>query len=464
MKKLHTDLSIGLGVLWAIGQVYALPQVSDVRLTQLPGAREVKVTYNLSENAIVTLAIATNGVALADREVTSLSGDVNRLVTAGEGKEIIWNTGADWPERSAGGVQAGVTAWPENDPPAVMVVNLGEGANAASYPVNYYASVNALPEGGVANAIYKTHRIVMRRVRTRGAAPENGVFLMGAPAGELGRSFRETQHEVTLTNDFYVGIFGVTQGQWHKVTGSRPSGFSHPDFWESRPVERVSWLQIRMRKDAAANGTATNDALYAQANWPSGGRWVGPDSFMGLLRTKTGLNAFDLPTEAQWEYACRAGAATALNSGRDLASQTSDPGMDLLGRYKFNGGLFTSDGGSTWSTPARNATTGTNLATAIVGSYRPNEWGLYDMHGNVYEWCLDWMQDNLGTAAVTHPVGPAACVDTHTTGGVAYPGRAVRGGSLELQASNCRAAFRASWAEYKADNYSLGFRLIMNLE
>ncbi len=456
---------VGLFLL-CVASAYSAPTVSDVTVAQLPDGRHVRVTYALSEPAIVTLAIATNSVPLPDSRVTELSGDVNRLVSAGSGKEIIWNVEADWPEQASASVQAGVTAWEPDDPPPVLVVNLSEGANAASYPVNYYASIDALPDGGVANAIYKTHRLVMKRIKTWEADPEDGVFLIGSPTSETWRNAAsESQHSVTLTNDYYIGTFSVTQGQWHKIVGTRPSvGFPHPDFWEARPVERVSWLQIRMRKDCALNATATNDALYAQANWPSGGHWVGPSSFLGLLRGKTELNSFDLPTEAQWEYAGRAGTTSGLNNGQNLTASTSDPNLDLLGRYKFNGGMKTTDGGLTWSVPARDATTGTNLATMTVGSYQPNAWGLYDMHGNVYEWCLDWRQTDLGSAAVTNPVGPVACVDMHTTGGKEYPGRGVRGGSFELPASNCRSAYRASWAEYKADNYSLGFRVILNIK
>lgn len=466
MKKKHCLLSaLGVVMLWTV-HAYAVPVVSDVVITPLAGTRHIKVTYSLSEAAIITLTVATNGVPLQESLVTELSGDVNRLVTAGLDKEMIWNVEADWPEQLTADLQAGVTAWEADDPPPVMVVNLSEGASAANYPVNYYTSLAALPGGGLANSIYKTHRLVMKRIKTREAAPENGAFLMGSPTSETWRhAASEVQHSVTLTNDYYIGIFSVTQGQWHKIIGTRPaSGFPHPDFWEARPVERVSWLQIRMHKDCAKNDTATNDALYAQANWPTGGHWVGPSSFLGLLRSKTGLDSFDLPTEAQWEYACRAGTVTGLNNGQNLSSSTSDPILDLLGRYKFNGGLLTTDGGSSWSVPPRDATTGTNLATMTVGSYQPNAWGLYDMHGNVYEWCLDWRQTDLGSAAVTNPVGPEACVDMHTTGGKEYPGRGLRGGSFELRASGCRSAYRASWAEYKADNYSLGFRVILNIK
>ena len=154
---------------------------------------------------------------------------------------------------------------------------------------------------------------------------------------------------------------------------------------------------------------------------------------MGKLRTKTGL-AFDLPTEAQWEYACRAGTTKALNNNTDLQSLEQDSNMDVLGRYWYNGG-------SSYSSDPVNG------GTAEVGSYQANNWGLYDMHGNVWEWCLDWYGSYNGDA--TDPNGPES-----------GSGRVLRGGSWPGIARYCRSANRS--ISYPDDALNgLGFRLVL---
>jgi formylglycine-generating enzyme required for sulfatase activity len=144
------------------------------------------------------------------------------------------------------------------------------------------------------------------------------------------------------------------------------------------------------------------------------------------------LAGFDLPTESQWEYACRAGTATALNSGYNLTSTSSDPRMDEVGRYWYNGGSAYTQNGDT------------SVATAKAGTYQPNQWGLYDMHGNVWEWCLDWYGTYPGT--VTDPPGA-------TSGSI----RVFRGGGWLGYAFYCRSADRDYFTpDYR--NSSLGFR------
>ena len=127
------------------------------------------------------------------------------------------------------------------------------------------------------------------------------------------------QHQVTLTQSFYVGVFEVTQKQWSLVKGGNPSQY----LGDCRPVERLSYGDIR--------GTSATGG----AGWPVYGHNVDNDSFMGKLRSKTGL-LFDLPTDAQWEYACRAGTSTALNSGKNLTGWAQCPNLAEVGRYYYN--------------------------------------------------------------------------------------------------------------------------------
>ena len=245
---------------------------------------------------------------------------------------------------------------------------------------------------------------------------------MGSPSGEIGRSDSyETQHQVTISSPFYVGVFEVTQRQYELVMGSKPSFFSNASYYATRPVEQVSFDDIRGSSSGAL--------------WPSSGA-VDATSFMGKIRTKTGIESFDLPTEARWEYACRAGTTTALNSGKDLTSTYSDSDLDEVGRNYSNG--FKKGSSSSCDT---------NGGTAKVGSYLPNAWGLYDMHGNVIEWCLDWWQDNLGTSAATDP--PGAASDSS---------RAYRGGSWITNPNECRSASRFKMTP-SVRHWSIGFRI-----
>ncbi len=423
-------------VLGTAGAAWAVPEVSAVTMTQRANSRIVDIGYTLSvEEAIVTLSIETNGVAIPDSAVTRLQGDVSAMVQPGTGKSIVWNAGADWPEHSVTNAKARVTAWQTNSPPLYCVVDLVDGTVATSYPVTYYVSADAVP-GGVMNDLYKTTRLAMRKISATGAEG----FKMGSPSSEVYRdSNREDWHDVVLTKDYYAGVYEVTQSQWQQVMGDVrpwPARWNNADDKLMRPVESVSYYDIR-------ENIGADDSVV---DWPLNAL-VTADSFMGRLRLKTGQASFDLPTDAQWEYACRAGMTGALNDGTaNLTNINSDARIDLLGRYQYDGGKIL-DG--TWNNPPQDCTA--ENATAIAGTYLPNAWGLYDMHGNVYEWCLDWHVDHLGTGAMTDPLGA-----------VAGSLRVNRGGSWYKSASYCRSAHRSSFSS-SSRNDSIGFRLVRTL-
>jgi formylglycine-generating enzyme required for sulfatase activity len=149
---------------------------------------------------------------------------------------------------------------------------------------------------------------------------------------------------------------------------------------------------------------------------------------------------FNLPTEAQWEYACRAGIATALNSDKNLTDKNTCPRMAEVGRYAWNGG------NQGYAAPASDTAWG----TAKVGSYLPNQWGLYDMHGNVIEWCLDWFVDGYPEESVTDPEGAER--GTY---------RVCRGGAWTKDAHYCRSAQRSYFGPTNSGSNFYGFRIAM---
>lgn len=280
-----------------------------------------------------------------------------------------------------------------------MVVDISGGPSATNYPVTVLASQPPL------NEEYKSTKIALRNV---GA----GSFAMGSPTNELGRDSDEgPQHTVTFTSSYYLSVYEITQAQYRNVMGGNPAYFTNGVQGARRPVEQVSW-------DAVRGG-----------GWP--GNTPTNGSFVDVLRRKTGI-VFDLPTEAQWEYACRAGTTNAWNNNTGITNVTSDANLNKLGRYWENGGYKYS----------------TNLAQgahAVVGSYEQNRWGFYDMHGNVREWCLDWYANYGGDA--TEPIGPDLGL-LHVQ----------RGGSWYDYAEDCRSANRASALPATSD-YRTGFRI-----
>ena len=231
-----------------------------------------------------------------------------------------------------------------------------------------------------------------------------GSFTMGAPTAELGREPNEVQHDVTLTDGFYLAETEVTQAQWEAVMGTNPSHFSGCD---DCPVEWVSW----------------HDAVdYCNALSALEGLEPAYEVKCPYVNWDQSANGYRLPTEAEWEYACRAGSTTAFYNGGITETQCSDPNLDQIGWYCGN---------SAWTTHE-------------VGQKLPNAWGLYDMSGNVYEWCWDWRGD-YPLGPVTDPVGPSS-------GNM----RVMRGGSWGYTALQCRSAYRAQVPDI--DGRTVGLR------
>ena len=382
------------------------PSVTSVEMTPAPDGKTATITYALSgAPAIVTLDILKDGVPLSNK-VWRVSGDVNKEVSVSSGT-IVWECGADWPESASGvaGVTAKVTAYAKSNPPKYMVVSL------AKYPedgrIAYYEDEYLIP-GGVQDPMYKTTKVVMRHIPARGVT-----WTMGSPSDEKGRGSDETQHDVTMPNDYWMAVYETTACQ--SMMGSGAMGQSVANFdLPMRPCQKLPWTQIRN-----ADSEHTPDTPSAT-------------SILGKFRDLTGLD-FDLPSEAQWEFACRAGNyGSTWGDGSPILSDTKDDNLDNMARYKRNSGYVWT---TMWVAPSAD-TLAKDGHLAIVGSSKPNDWGLYDMHGNSAEWCLDCYQADI-TA-----LGGAVCTNETLSGGSVK--RVYRGGMYSTDASSCRAAKRGS--------------------
>ena len=392
--------------------------VGNVNATVDVGTHLLRVTYDLanenSEQAYVTLDVQTNGVSIGWDKFRTLSGDVTKLsdplpVACGTGKELVWNAPADWQGNLGADMTVKLTAHYTNAiqriPGVYMKIDVSGGAEAVSYPVSY-SFVG--PDMTDSAKPWAKDIIWLRCIGP-------GSFMMGSPTGETGRQSNEVLHGVTLTKPFYIGVFEVTEYQYRKVMDALPPALSTAK-GDTRPVTQCSYNILR--------GTTYS--------WPTSGR-VDADTFIGVLRAKTGLDDLDLPTEAQWEYACRAGTTTALHNGKAAATGNAEANSHWL-RY------------IAWFKGNRDAN-----GPSEVGTKAPNNWRLYDMIGNAYELVLDWYADNI-SAYTLDPAGPA-------TGS----NRILRSGAYDADFYWERSAFRLSWGSATAHN-AVGFRLGMRLD
>jgi formylglycine-generating enzyme required for sulfatase activity len=236
-----------------------------------------------------------------------------------------------------------------------------------------------------------------------------GKFVMGSPVEELHRESDETQHEVVITKDLWIGVHEVTQGQYERIMGKNPSFFSAGGVGKERvkdrdtfdhPVERVSW----------------HDAF----------------EFCRKLGAKEG-KTYRLPTEAEWEFACRAGSSTVFHYGNSFNSN--------LGNIN---GLGYSSYGKEESGPFHRCTN-------KIGQYKANAFGLFDMHGNVQEWCADcYGRDYYKSSPKEDPQGPTDGTE-----------RVLRGGAWPSSAKACRSAMR-NHLPPNDKTYTTGFRVVLD--
>ena len=402
-------LSLFLLSLGAMATLVAAPTVSVDAVAVSPDGRGLTVDYTVAgDYAIVTPGILVsdgNGgyVSVADKHMVGVYGEINRCVDASS-HSFTWIPGADFP-RATKDVRVRLTAWSRSAPPDYMAVDLDFAE------VRFYTSAEAVP-GGPDDVRYKTSVLLMRKIPAAGVS-----WKMGSPTSEKGRDANlEKQHTVTFTNDYYCAIFPVTQGQYRRAVGSTPPS-SNPknDNTQDVPANAFSWDVIR--------GAGTHGGDY---EWPAKDHAVAPASPIGKFRAKVGQAIeFDLPTDAQWEYACRAGTATAWSNGENTTNR-----LDEIAWWKDNAG---------------------NL-TQPVGRKKPNRWGIYDMHGNVFEYVLDYYVNPMPCVDETEPKGP----DWEHSSQSGY--RLCRGGNaLDEWGISRSACIQACKPDY--DHRRYGFRL-----
>jgi len=231
---------------------------------------------------------------------------------------------------------------------------------------------------------------------------KGGTFTMGSPETEEGHLYEEgPQHIVTLSS-FYIGMYEVTQQEWTAVMGNNPSNFKGDNY----PVEKISWFDVidycnkRSQKEGLTPAYRINGT---NVTW---------------LRDTDG---YRLPTEAEWEFACRSGTITPFNTGENITTnQANYNGINSQGIYR--------------------------QITTAVGSFPPNPWDLYDMHGNVWEWCWDWF-GNYSSNKQNDPIGP-----------ISGEGHVIRGGAWNYGSNYLRSASRLNFNSSAKTNY-VGVRL-----
>ena len=342
--------------------IAAAPYVDqdDVVLSQNRGSRLVSVKYTLrGDPGVVTVDFQTNAaenawLSVGAENFKNVQGEVNKLVRDLDVQhEITWQPRDSWPDHVIRGdrFRAVVTAWATNSPPDYMVIDLLKSKG----DVSYYVSTNAMPYL-VTSGYCKTNSLVMRRVHAAHVR-----WLMGSPESEVAtRHPSETRHYVTLSADYYLGVYEFTKGQFFRCCGTfSGSGYANNGLEAGDPRHPVEYISM-----AGFRGTG----------WPNSGHAVTSGKTLDKVRKYIVDYEIDIPTEAQWEYACRAGTSTALYDG-SAYSETTAHSLGTTSR-------------------------------SYVGSKAPNPWGFYDMYGNMSELCLDRVTtDPFGNGHVCNPIG-----------------------------------------------------------
>ena len=443
--------------------------VENVGYTVLSDGR-VEISYTLNTAPVIVTLSALSGDEPVDGiNFRQVSGDVNKEIATTGTKKIWWRPADDTaaPDGSSAnnaaanallkGAAVRVTAWQIDDPPDVMVVDLSDPFYGDAR-VKYYEDVASLPGGLLDNPVYRFQKLVMKRVRANGVEWLSGCAYCGTtdfgnakydpyttyPGGQEYPCRRKLDH------DYYCAVFELTKGQHSMLAGALKGGrYNLKGERFLRPADSLSFIAVR--------GGVNH--FYPEP--------PDPESILGRLRSRTGIK-FDLPGEYEWEFAAWAGHGpdvitydyTTVGSKigywgngtpYDVSKgQCRDDG--LPGRYACNSGYYdpeTLEQSADWSS---SHIYGPTNATAYCGSYSPNDFGLYDMHGNVSEWCLDYYTKN-NNSGITAPINANGLEPRYGTvdGKDVTTNRVVRGGSYLSPMKSCRSSYRGDRISSFAD-------------
>lgn len=389
---------------------------ADVTVTSVESVSGiVTVKYTLTEDAVVTARFFAGGDWLESKYVTILSGDINKKVLAtgaNETRSFVWKGRKEnLPEAMRtdfSDAKVELKAWALGAPPTYMVIDLGAYGTTPTEGPHYYATKDDVP-GGITDRMYMTEKLLMFKVPAR-----HVTWWMGCKddGSDNERRSEERYHQVVFSDDYYIGVYEVTQAQGLRLFNTR---CRDSKFWSNThtPEENDYRPMCGFGYDSYRGSTSTPDSAPAA------------DSWFGKLKTRFGIS-FDVPTEAQWEYACRAGEANSYTYGNYRANETN-----------------------TWSSQNSDYGDGDKGLTRPVNRWYPNKWDLYDMPGNVFELCRDlWAEyeyedgkpviDPLSTSSAGNPV--------------------VRGGAYNQNVPMTRSPRRHAYARDSTE-WGLGVRL-----
>jgi formylglycine-generating enzyme required for sulfatase activity len=429
-----------LSIVSAVASIvaYAAPKATITSFSQDPSSGLVSVSYTVDGDSVVTAEFFSSDEAVAPEAYADLlSGTINREVSAGKTYSFTWapDAAGNGIDLTGGNLEVRLTAWSLSSPPPYMALDLTVTNNVA-----YYASSNTVP-GGVHDFRYKSDYVLMRRIPAK-----NVTWTMGLPKDAAAWDSWSTPgyRKVKLTYDYYIGVFAVTQRQHERLTKLRPSDFISEEMvdgypaYMGRPVERVSYDAIRGKVHGAAWPNDDFDTAHG----------VDDGSVVASIRAVTG-KLVDLPSEAEWEFACRAGCGADTYNGRTIMNDvdrtyTTEHGK--IARYHGN---------SNTGAPEYKYILPHEGGTATVGSYEPNWFGIYDMLGNVREWCLDCWEVGVQDASIVKVdyFGPAKSDEAEQV-------RVLKGGAYSDGAYICSAG-NCSKTSSKTTTWPTGYRLCM---
>jgi len=376
----------------------AKADIKDLQLQQMLDEAQGKVSAAIRDKKLIKLGIVAVGVAvmLITGAVIKINLDAQVVETALA--NLDWETALELDPDNAEGLRLQAV---ENNAAVVVALTKGDWRTVISLDPDNSEGLRLQAAAKKTMAEIRARAPITNMINMKLKLITAGTFMMGSPINDTVRKHYETQHKVTISKSFYIQTTEVTRGQWKVVMGTKPWGI------------------------AADGGSAgTEDANYAASHV----NWFTAIEFCRRLSREEG-KTYRLPTEAEWEYACRAGTNTPWSFGID---------EKVLGDYAWY---------------KENAWDIGEQYTHQVGLKKPNAFGLYDMHGNVYEWCHDYYgEDYYKSSPATDPLGP-------TLGSA----RVLRGGSWVNGSHLTRSAYR-NWLNGGKGNHNAGFRLVRELD